>query len=464
MTSEARPARPALVALLVLAAGCLTEPEPPRAVPAPAIDAAVAAPAPVNVLSAVVTVRVGNADSAVVRFGPAEAGGLDSVTPAVKVEHDSTLVPVLGLLPATTYTMRVTAFGAGGTARSAPLQVTTGVLPSDLPSYRTSGDDPAPGHVVFAAKGYGLAIDNTGRVTWYVRLADSATLNFQPQPTGRYYTRPTSSDPADPAPWREIDPLGRTTRTLGCARGLVPRFHDIIALADGSYWVMCDETRTLDLSAIGGVAEARVTGTVVQHASAAGEPLFEWSPFEHFAITDLDSASRAVPTVNWTHGNALALDGDSGLVVSFRSLSEVTRIDLRTGAVVWRMGGLGNGLEFPDGAPPFLRQHGVRLAAGAIVLLDNLGEPAGSRGERYAVDPATRTARRVASYVPSVPAVAMLGGATQLLPDGHVLIAFGNGGRVEEFDSAGRSVWRIEGDAGYVFRATRVRSLYEPGR
>jgi len=34
---------------------------------------------------------------------------------------------------------------------------------------------------------------------------------------------------------------------------------------------------------------------------------------------------------------------------------------------------------------------------------------------------------------------------------------------VEEYDAAGNVMWRIEGDAGYVFRAQRIRSLYEPG-
>ena len=145
-----------------------------------------------------------------------------------------------------------------------------------------------------------------------------------------------------------MDPLGNETRRLGCAGGLPPRFHDLIAEPDGDYWIMCDESRTMDLSALGGQAAARVTGTIVQHIAADGAPLFEWSPFDHFAITDLDSASRAGASVNWTHGNALTFDTDGNLLVSFRSLSEITKIDLATGAVLWRMGGLRNQFAFLD--------------------------------------------------------------------------------------------------------------------
>jgi hypothetical protein len=453
--------RGAMMIVVVLLAGCLTE---PVELATPVIDGAAVSRMPDNALGAVVTARARHADSAVVMFGTVQAGVLDGATPAVKVEEDSALIPVLGLLPETAYSLEVVAYGPGGRGKSERLQVTTDALPSDLPSYSAGGTDPSPGYVVFAAKGYGLAIDNTGRVVWYVRLVEPVTLNFQPQPTGRYYTSPVEADPGNPLPWLEIDPLGRVTRTLGCVHGLVPRFHDLIALQDGSYWLMCDETRTMDLSAIGGAAGAQVTGTVVQHVSGSGALLFEWSPFDHFAITDLDSASRTVPAVNWTHGNALALDAEDNLVISFRSLSEVTKIDTRTGAVVWRMGGSRNEFTFDEAPPPFSRQHGVRVTPGGeLVLLDNLGQDTGSRGERYAVDPGSRTARMIGAYAPSAPAVASLGGTTQYLANGHTLIAYGNGGRVEEYDETGRVVWQIEGDAGYVFRAQRIRSLYAPG-
>jgi len=39
----------------------------------------------------------------------------------------------------------------------------------------------------------------------------------------------------------------------------------------------------------------------------------------------------------------------------------------------------------------------------------------------------------------------------------------GNANRVQEYDSAGRVVWEIQGDPGYIFRAERIASLYAPG-
>jgi hypothetical protein len=310
-----------------------------------------------------------------------------------------------------------------------------------------------------------MVIDNSGRVVWYRRFPDGAGLNFAAQPNGRYVVRPSTPDPSDLEPWVELDPLGNITRTLSCASGLQPRLHDIILEPDGSYRLLCDETRIMDLTAVGGVVGARVTGTVVQHIGTDGKLLFQWSPFDHFEITDLDLADRAGPNVNWTHGNSLDVDHDGNLLVSFRSLGEITKIDVSTGAVIWRLGGRRNQFAFVDTpTPAFSRQHSIRACEpGTLLLLDNVGDPGESRAERYALNETERTARLVHSYGSAPRVVTEIGGSVQTLADGRTLVSFGTAGRVEEYDASGRITWRIDGNAGYVFRAQRIRSLYAPG-
>jgi hypothetical protein len=440
-------------------AGCGQELTDAPVPPAPMVEAAEVATRSSNVLSVLVTGRARFTDSVAVRYGmPGEV--LDSVTPAVQPTDGEVALPVFGLLPDTTYELRLIAYGKGGTVSSEPLQITTGSLPADLPQYRAGGPAPSPGYVLFSTGTYGVVIDNTGRVVWYVRFGDQPSLNFQAQPNGRYVARPFTPDPSDGV--LEFDPLGSITRRLGCARGLRPRFHDVLVQPDGAYWLMCDETRVMDLTGVGGIPAAAVTGTVVQHIDAAGGLAFEWSPFDHFEITDVDAEARSGPMVNWTHGNALDLDAEGNLLISFRSLSEITKVDTRTGAVLWRMGGLRNEFTFPDPGPPFLRQHGMRVANGELVVLDNLGEAEGSRAERYVLDEAGRTARLTGVFAPTPATRASLGGTTQSLPGRHTLVAFGDGGAVQEFDSDGAVVWEIEGNAGYVFRAQRIFSLYHP--
>lgn len=456
------PRHGAMLMGVALLGGCLDGPVGVTRHPAPIIDAADVVANAHNVLSAVVSVRVRNADSVVVRLHPRAD---DSITPAMVPVGDAASIPVLGLRPAQRYELRPVVFGPGGTVVGDALEITTGPLPVDLPSYTASGPDPSPGYVVFSAGMYGVVIDNAGRVVWYHRFPSGAGLSFMAQPSGHYVARPPTPQPGDLEPWMEIDPLGNMTRTLPCARGLQPRLHDLIGQPDGSYWIMCDETRTMDLTAEGGVAEARVTGTVVQHVGADGDLLFEWTPFDHFAITDIDPAERTGASVNWTHGNAIDLAPDGNLLMSSRSLGEITKINVQTGAVIWRLGGRRNEFTFLNGAgPAFAHQHSVRsCAAGELAILDNLGTPGESRAERYVIDEASRTARLVQSYA-SVPAVVtQIGGSVQPLPGGRTLVSFGTEGRVEEYDANGRLTWHIEGDPGYVFRAQRIWSLYAPG-
>lgn len=434
-------------------------------VPLPAIEAAAIRAGPHNVLSAVVTARVADADSARIRFGLAVAG-LDSVTPAIPFAPDTMVLPLLGLLPDTVYRVQVVAYGPGGLAAGDTLDFRTGPLPIDLPAFSAGGSNPSPGYVVFAAypAPYGVAIDNSGRVVWYRRLEGGLTLNFEVQATGTYATSPTQPAADDPSPWVEYDFLGNEVRRLGCVGGLKSRFHELLAQADGSWWILCDETRVMDLSALGGHPAAEVTGTVVQHVDEAGSLLFQWSAFDHFAITDLDSASRAGPSVNWTHGNALAFDSDGGLLVSFRSLNEITRIDPVSGAVRWRLGGLANQFHVIGASAPFAGQHGVRVSPlGGIVFLDNRGLAGDSRTVRYALDGSALTATELAAYHGTPPVTALLGGSTQPMANGHTLTAYGNGNRVQEYDETGAVVWEIHGNAGYVFRAQRIGSLYRPG-
>ena len=453
----------ALIAAVALC-GCGDALVEPNDCAAPLIPHSSAITDSTNVLRAFFSAGVRGADSVVVRFGVDAAR--DSVTPALVPEADAVIAPILGLEPARTYSAQLVAYSACGATSSDVLAFTTGALPADLPAYSAEGSAPAAGYVVVAAGRYGLVIDNAGRVVWYHPFADGPGLNFQAQPDGRYAARPPT--PANViGTWVELDPAGRVSRTIGCARGLQPRMHDMIAQADGSYWMLCDEVRTLDLSAQGGSPAARVLGTGVQHRSANGDVLFDWSPFDHFDVqlSILDPADRDAAVVNWTHGNALDLDADGNLLVSFRNLSEVTKIDPRTGAVRWRLGGTRNQFTIEGGdTPPFVRQHGVRATgAGQLLLLDNLGHVAGTRAERYEIDEARRVARLRSADRSAAGLVALVGGTTQPLAGGHTLVSYGSGAGVEEYDAAGRVVWRLTGRTGYVFRAQRIRSLYAPG-
>ena len=436
--------------------------------PAPPVFlSAVARANPANVLSGAVAAKTSGADSAAVRYHIAgSASAILSVTPAVRVTDDSVLVPVLGLISETHYILQPVAWGPGGMSIGSEYDLVTGALPDDLPAYSAEGSDPSPGFVVFGSGHYGIVIDNSGRVVWYHDFGVAQVLNFMVESSGQYIARPATPSPTDNEPWIEIDPIGEVSGTFNCAQGLRSRLHEALSDGNGGHWLLCDETRTIDLTEYGGVANAAVTGTVIQHVSATNTLLFQWSPFDHFAVGDADLSVLSGPIVNWTHGNALDIVDDGNVVVSFRNLGEITKIDVVTGEVLWRMGGHRNQFTFTGTAmPPFLGQHSARIpVAGQLLLLDNVGDPTESRAERYEINEHDRTARLVAPLSGTPKAFTMIGGSVQALPRDRTLVSFGTAGQVQEYDRDGVVVWRMTTSSlGYVFRATRITSLYAPG-
>jgi outer membrane protein assembly factor BamB len=455
-------ARSAVAALLTLQA-CDSFVEPHACV-APEILSAEVTPVSTNVLAAVATIDVRFADSVAIRH---IRNGVETRGPAVagdKAERVS--IVLLGLHSSSTYEAELHAYNRCGASTTRAITFSTGALPQDLPAYRASGSDASVRYIAFAAGSYGLVIDNTGRVIWYHRFPGGPGLNFQAQKNGRYVARPAPASGEAPA-WVEIDVLGNVTRTLACQNGKRARFHDLLVNEDGSYWALCDETRAVDLSARGLSKVTPVTGTAIQHVSASGAVTFDWSPFDHMDvdISVLDPADKSGGSINWTHGNSLDLDVDGNILVSFRNLDEILKVDSRTGQIIWRMGGSRNQFSFENTTgSPFRRQHSVRsVANGELHLLDNLGQDGASRLERYEYDEVRRVARLVMSHSSSEGVIAQTGGTVQRVPGNRTLVSFGSGGNVEEVDESQEVVWRIDGNPGYVFRAQRIYSLYKPG-
>lgn len=454
-----------LVAAALLVAACETNtivdppPPPPPAADGPEYLGATVAANDLNTVSAEVVVQARDADSAFVRFWTGDEQPMTS--PPYGFGGDSVaLVPVLGLDTNATYAIAIGVWFGDSLADAVDtLEFTSGALPDWIPLAGTSGSDTTPGFVALSYPDGPVIVDNTGRVVWY-RYFPNGTLNsFQAHPNGRY-TVLGLDDTTDA--FHVLDELGREVDLVHCV-GYSTRFHDLLIEADGSAWVLCNDTRLMDLSGVGGVDSANVTATVLQQIRPNGTVGFEWNAFDHFEITDLPANSRSGPNVNFTHGNGIARDTDGNFLLSFRSLNEVTKIHAGTGEVLWRFGGLRSQFTIlNDAKGVFEWQHGVRPAGpGIIQLLDN-GFAAPSRLLRYLLNPSTGTALAVVEFIDDPTTHTHVGGGTQYYAsNSHGLVTFGVAGRVVEIDESGNRAWELTGiDGTYVFRAQRIPSLY----
>ncbi|MGB5674452.1 MAG: aryl-sulfate sulfotransferase [Gemmatimonadota bacterium] len=417
-----------------------------------------------NVLSAEVTVSARDYDELVVRAS--RAGDAPLETPAVAFDGETTAsTAVLGLHADSEYSLEIVLSADGIADVVDTLLYTTGPLPDWLPSIAPVGADPAPGFLVLSAPGGPVIIDNTGRVVWYVTAPDPVLSSFQAHPDGSYTLLGRDTEVQE---FGVLDELGNEVGRMACVGWDETRFHEIRVEANGSYWVMCHDRRVADLTDVGGLPEVELDWTVVQHVSATGSLLWEWRSADHFDITDVGAETiDGASAINVTHGNAIAFDTDGNLLVSFRELDEVTKIDAETGEVIWRFGGgLRNQFNFvndPKGS--FERQHGLRVVeSGVIQLLDN-GDAVPSRLVRYRIDEQTMTAELLFEFIDSPETYTPVGGGTDVLPDGGALVSFGRAGRVVEVSASGDRRWELTGiDQLYVFRAQRIPSLYASER
>ncbi len=466
--------RPDAAACLLFAAapllvpGCKRAAVDPPTIELPEVKTAVLSVNPDNVLSVFFTCRTTNAEF--VSVDVLRDSTLEYSTPTFMVASDSVSVPLVGLRPQTQYTLRMQLTSSSGGVRLHTSTLTTQALPpaitlpsftlvrSDLPSVKNVllGITPASGD-----KSYAVVIDRDAVPVWYKEFRD-AVADFQKQPNGRYTA--WSSTDGSPSIFHEFDVTGKITGGYRASGNLETGPHELRLVSTG-HVLFGIEFRTMDLTAYGGLPNASVRGITVEWSR--GTQPFRWSTFDHLSVTD---AAPDIPlttaTVNPWHGNAIEIDTDGNLLVSFRNMDEITKINAQTGALIWRMGGRRNEFTFRgDPLNGFSHQHGVRrLPNGNIILFDNgnLHTPPQSRAVEYRIDETNKTADLVWEYRPSPPLYAFALGFAQRLANGNTLICFGTAQRIIEVDPAGRTRWEVTiNDAQrYAYRAFALETLY----
>jgi hypothetical protein len=144
--------------------------------------------------------------------------------------------------------------------------------------------------------------------------------------------------------------------------------HDARLLRNGNVILLCGRELPAEIvkRVRGGRPGTEVDGKtmwadVLVEATTDGKVVWEWSTWEH-----LDPETDVMTEVQgtreeWTHANSVFEEPDGNLLVSFRNISTVIRIERSSGKIVWKLG-----------APPLGGQHApYRLENGNILMFDN---------------------------------------------------------------------------------------------
>lgn len=298
-------------------------------------------------------------------------------------------------------------------------------VPSDFPQVTIGTNyDPAPGDLFLenALDGvppYTMILDQAGLPLWYQR---SRLVDLKVQNDTLTYCRLAASGQATYyVVDRNFNPLGTCVAT----NGYLTDGHDFKILPDGRYFLLGYRENPVNLARyVKGATNATVVETVVQEFTAAGELIFQWRSWDNYDIRDL------VPTGNTdlAHLNGLDIDDDGNLLVSARHLSEITKVNLDSGEVMWRLGGARSSFAFVDDPlnGPSYQHHISALGNGHYLLFDD-GDtryPTVSRAIEYVVDPPHKLARAVWQFRDCPDKFTGWMGSAQRLPNGNTLIDF----------------------------------------
>jgi hypothetical protein len=171
-----------------------------------------------------------------------------------------------------------------------------------------------------------------------------------------------------------------------------------------------------------------------------------------------DTFAPILTPCDYFHVNSIDVDLDGNLIVSARNTSGVYKIDRRSGAIVWRLGGRSSDFALGSGAE-FMYQHDARAHADGTLTLydDGPGDVSHqSRAIRLGLDAATRQAMLLQEFVhPTAIASAAMGNA-QFLSNGNAVVGWGTVPYVTEFGPLGDVRFDAHFDGGaWNYRAFR---------
>jgi hypothetical protein len=321
------------------------------------------------------------------------------------------------------------------------------------------------------AEGYTVVADDRGVPVWWKagapplqdgRILPDGTVAVGRVSEGSWGREPYAHFGLDGTPLGEFDTVGSSADP-----------HEIELLPNGN--VLMDRyvpRDHVDLSALGGPADATVLDGEIQEITPQHQLVWSWNSADHIAVAETEFPLAATRTqidgrdaYDLVHLNSFQRDGD-GILLSARQLDAVYRIRRSDGGVDWKLGGTARpeSLDFlagPFGAADLGGQHQARrLPDGTITLHDNgTGKGRPPRALRFAVDPLARTATIVERVSDARIASSFCCGGATRLAGGDWLVSWGSTGTITELTASGGPVLTLELARGsFSYRAQSVGS------
>jgi hypothetical protein len=321
-------------------------------------------------------------------------------------------------------------------------------------------------------------INNAGHVVW-----------FHPVPTGQeaadFRTQTYRGHPV--LTWWQGTGLGglssgtdyiynnhyQQIATVQAGNGYSADGHEFLITPWNTALVLAYTTTTANLTSIGGPPDQEVINGIVQEVDIrTGRVLFQWNSADHVPYSQSEQplpASASTPW-DWFHVNAVHLDTDGNLLIDARDTWTTYKVSLRTGKIIWRLGGKDSsfaikavpGQVLDSAGEAFAWQHDPEAVGhDTYTFFDN--ESSGtpelpySRAITVRLNERSRTATLAASDDQPEGLSAASQGNVQTTRNRDLFVGWGILPYISEFSPSGQLLFNAEFPAGVnTYRAYRL--------
>jgi Arylsulfotransferase (ASST) len=245
--------------------------------------------------------------------------------------------------------------------------------------------------------------------------------------------------------------------TVQAGNGLAADHHEFHLTPQGTALLVSEYPVYWNTSSIHGPKQEAVLDSVVQEIDIpTGLVLFQWDSLDHvplsYSYQALPRAGARAPYDPY-HVNSVSVDLDGNLIISARNTNGIYKVNRRSAAMMWILGGKRSSFKLAGGTFWALQHDATIQSYGDNWLTmfdDDLAIPGrASRGLKIFLDPRHMTAHAVSSYSHSPLLYSGFEGNYEQLPNRDEFVGWGQQPYFSEYNAKGALIF--DGKMTYPF-------------
>ena len=234
----------------------------------------------------------------------------------------------------------------------------------------------SPGDSGFVAP-QAMIVDAQGYLAWYLHSPKAliSDLKYFPEQKRFGFISYVSTERTN---YYLLDTNFRLVDSITNSPGIISDAHEFLLLPNGNFLIGGEYDTIMDLrkeifNQKPGDDSVKVRCYVIEEFDRNHKLVFQWKSIDHIIPSEsyVYLYGYDKKGFDYCHGNAIAVDLDGNLLVSFRNLNAIYKIDHHSGKIIWQLGGKHSSFKFAGGKS-FSGQHDIRvLPNGQYSIFDN---------------------------------------------------------------------------------------------